>query len=202
MKRAVAIASAAALGSALFAAVALTAHADAPPPRLGDPPPAAPPPAPSVSAAAPAPSPPSSTATAFESETFGDESSKQPTPEEWKAAKELLPTRRGARADKCHVWRVREWIRVSCPDLVTAAVAMLGGTPTGMSFWIDPPREGGDAKLPAGGEVLFPVRKGDRRVVQFLSFGPGYEGPFTQLPALVVQELWPEGTDRPVLLLY
>jgi hypothetical protein len=100
------------------------------------------------------------------------------------------------------VLRVREWIRVSCPDLVTASLSHLGGTPTGMSFWIDPPREGKDAKLPAGGEVMFPMRRGDRRVVQFLSFGPGYEGPLTQLPALVVQELWLEGAKGPELLLY
>ena len=49
---------------------------------------------------------------------------------------------------------------------------------------------------------MFPVRRGDRRVVQFLSFGVGYEGPFTQLPALVVQESWLPGTERPILLLH
>ena len=100
------------------------------------------------------------------------------------------------------MWRVREWVRVSCPDLVTASIAMLGGNPKGMAFWIDPVREGQDGKLPAGGEVMFPVRRGDRRVVQLLSFGPGYEGPFTQLPALVVQESWLDGEERPVLLLH
>ena len=66
----------------------------------------------------------------------------------------------------------------------------------------DPPREGEGGKLPAGGEVQFPVRKGDRRVIQFLSFGPGYEGPFTQLPALVVQELWLADASVPVLVLH
>lgn len=139
---------------------------------------------------------------AFGAESYVDEGSKAPTAEEWKTAKELEPTRKSARAAKCHVWKMREWVRVSCPDLVTASLAMLGGNPGGMSFWIDPPREGGDGKLPAGGEVMFPVKKGDRRVVQFLSFGPGYEGPFTQLPALVVQELWLEDASAPVLLLY
>ena len=121
---------------------------------------------------------------------------------EWAQAAEVEPTRRGPRAAKCHVWRVREWVRVSCPDLVTSSIAMLGGTNQGMAFWIDPAKEGKDGKLPAGGEVLFPVRPGDRRVVQFLSFGPGYEGPFTQLPALVVQELWLEGAAKPTLVLH
>jgi len=151
---------------------------------------------------APAPAAPATKLPPFESEAFGDETSKSPTPEEWKTAKELAPTRRSARADGCHVYRVREWVRVSCPDKVTASMSLLGGAPTGISFWIDPPREGDGGKLPAGGEVQFPVKKGDRRVVQLLTFGKGYEGPFTQLPALVVQELWLEGAAAPVLVLY
>ncbi len=138
----------------------------------------------------------------FAEAPFAKEESKKPTAEEWKTAPEVEPTRRGPRGAKCHVWRVREWVRVSCPDLVTSSVAMLGGNVHGMAFWIDPVREGQDGKLPAGGEVLFPVRPGDRRVVQFLSFGPGYEGPFTQLPALVVQESWLEGTAAPVIVLH
>lgn len=154
-------------------------------------------------AASAAPSPPAATSEPdFAEAPFPDEKSKKPTAEEWKAAPEVQPTRRGPRGAKCHVWRVREWVRVSCPDLVTASIAMLGGTTEGMAFWIDPVREGQDGKLPAGGEVMFPVRPGDRRVVQFLSFGPGYEGPFTQLPALVVQESWLEGAAAPVLLLH
>jgi hypothetical protein len=128
-----------------------------------------------------------------------DEESKKPTPEEWRDAVEVAPTRMGPRAKGCTVARVREWVRVSCPDLVTASIAVLGGTATGYAFWIDPQKEGKDAKLPAGGEIQFPVRKGDRRVVQMLTFGPGYEGPLTQLPALVVQEHWLDDEPLPTL---
>jgi hypothetical protein len=138
----------------------------------------------------------------FADAPFADEASAKPTADEWRSAPEVEPTRRGPRAARCHVWRVREWVRVSCPDLVTASIAMLGGTAQGMAFWIDPVREGADGKLPSGGEVLFPVRRGDRRVVQLLSFGAGYEGPFTQLPALVVQESWLPDEEEPVLLLH
>ncbi len=127
------------------------------------------------------------------------EESKKPTPEEWRDAKEVQPTRMGPRAKDCHVYRVREWVRISCPDLVTATIAVLGGTATGYAFWIDPQKEGKDAKLPAGGEIQFPVRKGDRRVVQMLTFGPGYEGPLTQLPALVVQEHWLDDEVEPIM---
>lgn len=128
-----------------------------------------------------------------------DKESKKPTPEEWRDAPVVAPTRMGPRAKACTVSRVREWVRVSCPDLVTASIGVLGGTSTGYAFWIDPPKEGKDAKLPAGGEIQFPVRKGDRRVVQMLTFGPGYEGPLTQLPALIVQEHWLDDADGPTL---
>ncbi len=127
------------------------------------------------------------------------EESKKPTPDEWRDAPVVTATRTGPRAKGCTVYRVREWIRVSCPDLVTSSIAVLGGTATGYAFWIDPQREGKDAKLPAGGEIQFPVRKGDRRVVQMLTFGPGYEGPLTQLPALVVQEHWLDDEPVPIM---
>lgn len=154
---------------------------------------------------APTPAPRLQVATStpgFADGAFDEAASSKPTADEWKSAPEVEPTRRGPRSAGCHVWRVREWIRVSCPHLVTASIAMLGGNPEGMAFWIDPAKEGDDGKLPAGGEVLFPVRRGDRRVVQLLSFGAGYEGPFTQLPALVVQESWLAGEERPTLLLH
>jgi hypothetical protein len=137
----------------------------------------------------------------FDAEALPRDDSKKPSAEEWKSASEVIPTRAGPRAKDCTLWRVREWIRVSCPNLVTASIAFLGGNPKDVAFWIDPPREA-DQKLPQGGEVMFPVRRGDRRVVQFLTFGAGYEGPFTQLPALVVQEHWQDGQASPTIVIH
>ncbi len=147
-------------------------------------------------AAAPAPA---STLPSFDEGLPSEPSKGKPTPVEWRDAPEVQPTRFGPRARGCRVSRVREWIRVSCPDLVTASIAVLGGTATGYAFWIDPQKEGKDAKLPAGGEIQFPLRKGDRRVVQMLTFGPGYEGPLTQLPAITVQAHWLDDEERPTL---
>lgn len=150
----------------------------------------------SVGLAHPAPDPPPLPSFA---EGLPAEDSPKPTADEWRGATEVRATRMGPRAKGCHVYRVREWVRVSCPDLVTATISVLGGTATGYAFWIDPSKEGRDAKLPAGGEIQFPVRRGDRRVVQVLTFGPGYEGPFTQLPALVVQEHWLDDEAEPIM---
>jgi hypothetical protein len=156
-------------------------------------------PAPSGSTTAAAATAPPASLPSFADGIPTDQESKKPTPEEWRDAPVVAPTRMGPRAKGCTVSRVREWIRVSCPDLVTASIGVLGGTMAGYAFWIDPQKEGKDAKLPAGGEIQFPVRKGDRRVVQMLTFGTGYEGPLTQLPAIVVQEHWLDDADRPTL---
>ena len=44
-----------------------------------------------------------------------------------------------------------------------------------------------------GGETIVPLRKGDRRVIRFWTFGPGYDGPLTVLPDFVLQEDWQSG---------
>ena len=103
----------------------------------------------------------------------------------------------GPAAAGCRAYRLREWLRFRCPDLTVAAVSLLGGQTKGVAFWITPPK-GSD--LPRGGEVMFPLRPGDRRVVQLLTFGAGYDGPFTILPAVVLQEHWIEGDPTPTVI--
>ncbi|NUO51882.1 MAG: hypothetical protein HOV80_23780 [Polyangiaceae bacterium] len=156
-------------------------------------------PAPTGSTTAAAATTPPASLPSFADGLPTDKESKKPTPEEWRDSPVVAPTRMGPRAKGCTVSRVREWIRVSCPDLVTASIGVLGGTATDYAFWIDPQKEGNDAKLPAGGEIQFPVRKGDRRVIQMLTFGTGYEGPLTQLPAIVVQAHWLDDATGPTL---
>ncbi|NUP05280.1 MAG: hypothetical protein HOW73_04375 [Polyangiaceae bacterium] len=179
---------------AIGAAVALLAYGAV---SLGDDPAAAPPTA-SATAKPDAEAAPLSSLAAFDA-SIPTETSPTPTAVEWRDAPEVAPTRRGPRASGCKTYRVREWIRIACSELVTASIATLGGTVQGNAYWIDPQTEGKDAKLPSGGEMVFPVRKGDRRVIQILTFGPGYEGPLTQLPAIVVQEHWLDDEESPVL---
>ncbi|WP_437594291.1 hypothetical protein [Sorangium sp. So ce1000] len=128
---------------------------------------------------------------------FPVEPSKQPTAAEWKAAPRVRLSRTGPAAAGCRSYRAREWLRIRCPELIISAISLLGGKAEGVAFWIDPPR--GDSELPRGGEVMFPIRRGDRRVIQILTFGPGYDGPFTLLPAIVVQEQWLDDEPAPTV---
>jgi hypothetical protein len=128
---------------------------------------------------------------------FPAEPSKQPTAAEWKAAPRVRLSRTGPAAAGCRAYRAREWLRIRCPELTVSAISLLGGKAEGVAFWIDPPR--GGSELPRGGEVMFPIRRGDRRVIQILTFGPGYDGPFTWLPAIVVQEQWLDDEPAPTV---
>ncbi|XXX82422.1 hypothetical protein WMF30_27075 [Sorangium sp. So ce134] len=133
----------------------------------------------------------------LDAEPFPAEPSKQPTAAEWKSAPRVRLSRAGPAAAGCRAYRMREWLRIRCPELTVSAISLLGGKTEGVAFWIDPPR--GGSELPRGGEVMFPIRRGDRRVIQILTFGPGYDGPFTLLPAIVVQEQWLDGEPAPTV---
>ncbi|MGK3962739.1 hypothetical protein WMF38_00945 [Sorangium sp. So ce118] len=133
----------------------------------------------------------------LDAEPFPAEPSRQPTAAEWKAAPRVRLSRIGPAAAGCRAYRTREWLRIRCPELTVSAISLLGGKTEGVAFWIDPPR--GGSELPRGGEVMFPIRRGDRRVIQILTFGPGYDGPFTLLPAIVVQEQWLDDEPAPTV---
>lgn len=110
-----------------------------------------------------------------------------PTAKEWTTAADIKLTRTSPAARGCVARQVREWVRVRCPQATkTFALSLLGGSNEGLSFWIAVD----DAAQP--GEVQFPVRVGDRRVVQFWIQGEAKDEGAPR-PGLVLQEQWVEG---------
>jgi hypothetical protein len=121
-----------------------------------------------------------------------------PNAAEWAAAPEIEVSRRtGPSAKRCETRLVREWLRVRCASLRVSAITQLGGSGEGARLRLDPKSADG---LPAGGELVFPVRPGESRVFSFWTLGEGYDGPLTVLPALVVQSEW--SGERPVIVLH
>jgi hypothetical protein len=120
------------------------------------------------------------------------EKSKSPKVAEWAAAPQVKLTRKGPAAATCRAHLVREWMRVRCVGEVFA-ISLVGGSPEGVAFWI-----GGTAAEPFG-EILTPVRRGDRRVFQLWAPGKDAAGMFAPKPMLVVQEQWVEGQKTPVV---
>jgi hypothetical protein len=147
--------------------------------------------APSSSAAPPAQSNAPEPAS-FEADPPGPEKSAVPTAKEWVDAASVGLTRRSPAASGCSARRVREWLRVRCP-VKTFAISLLGGSNEGLAFWIGPEAEG------QFGEVQFPLRRGDRRVIQLWGTKTGPAGVGEVVPSLVLQEQWVEGEAAPMV---
>lgn len=126
------------------------------------------------------------------------EKSARPTPAEWRQARPVALVYAGPRASRCGAFLLREWLKVRCTGGTVSAVTQLGGERDGVTFWIDPPADRA-ANIPGDADVQLPLRRGDRRVLQLWTLGPGYDGPLTVVPALTLQEEWVD--DGPNLLL-
>lgn len=145
-----------------------------------------------VSGAQSAPTEPASVVPALESDVPGTEKSPVPTHKEWQSATRVKLSRTSAAGAGCDATRVREWLRVRCP-VKTFAISLLGGSNESLSFWIGPEREG------QPGEVQFPLRRGDRRVVQLWTQKAGADGSVVPEPSIVIQEQWVEGEPAPTV---
>ncbi len=84
--------------------------------------------------------------------------SKQPTAAEWNGA-QPLPLRRAHAT--CRAQALREWVRVTC-DQAYLGVRVIAG-PNDVSIADPPAREQGK---PRGVHVIFPVRRGDQRLIE------------------------------------
>ncbi|MFS8066829.1 MAG: hypothetical protein ACMG6S_10695 [Byssovorax sp.] len=98
----------------------------------------------------------------------------------------------------CALQRVREWNRITC-NASNATVTLVTGTRDGCSLWATSDTA----------QILFPVRRGDRRVIELLPHAKlvTFEGPYgpgqSEEPGggpVVLSETWLEGEDAPTLV--
>jgi hypothetical protein len=141
---------------------------------------------------------------AFDAEPFPSEKSKTPTASEWKDAVHVRLTRVAPPQTECNAYRLREWMKIHC-ERRTAGLRLIAGSTDGVALWIpeaspeiDP---GGFATMGKYGEVVFPVRPGDRRVFEAIDLDFGeWEGWGTS-SAIVIEEQWLEGAKTPEIAL-
>ena len=126
---------------------------------------------------APAPLP------AVSSVSWPNEASKPPSLDEWKSAEDL--SARGGGASSCRIRRVREWVRIRCLEGETVELEQIAG-PQVHSLAIEVPPNA-FANVGSGGTV-FPVRRGDRRVLQWLM--PRYTSVIEAESGLILTEQW------------
>ncbi len=175
------------LGAFALPALALWAFSAVPPARATSPA------APSASAST-SPSPALPTITGAE---VPETPSPPPTPEEWKRARAVRPTR--GDAGPCRFALVREWLEVRCIDMPGAG--LVAGDPKGVTVQTtgDPFDEtDGGRKLQT--RVTLPLRRGEAKVVSFMRLvfeyngsGPGEAG--------TLSIVWRNGQRDPVLVM-
>jgi hypothetical protein len=98
----------------------------------------------------------------------------------------------------CTMQHVREWSRITC-DASNATVTLVTGTRDGCSLWANRDTV----------QMLFPVRRGDRRVIEMLPHAKlvtvegNYGASQFEQPGggpVVFSETWLEGEDAPTLV--
>ncbi|HVK64214.1 MAG TPA: hypothetical protein VM694_07065 [Polyangium sp.] len=104
----------------------------------------------------------------------------------------------GSSANGCLLQTIREWVRIRCNGS-TAQIAMLGGQHEGVSIKLDPVGTDEFVPFPEGGEIVFPVRTGDRRVFEWLGVEFGYKGMTSASTFLIISESWMPWDDGPTI---
>ena len=130
---------------------------------------------------------------------------KSPIPTSWTDAEDLVVH---GRSD-CSAVLKREWVRMTCPN--AASAALLGGSVDGVMVDIhEPPPDPhsaenfGQPQRNVTGIPIFPVRRGDRRLLQFNQFQQGVMNGYQSSPdsisaGPVVSEVWLDGEKGPRL---
>lgn len=136
---------------------------------------------------------------AFDTTPFPEEKSPRPKKDEWKTAQEIEFAEGSMKnGGICKFQRLREWIRISC-STTTAQITLMCGNDEDVFFELGPvPVDWG--VFPEGAEIVFAVRKGDRRLIEWQGVEFGYKGSNSVNSFLVISEMWLPSEEKPVIL--
>jgi hypothetical protein len=148
---------------------------------------------------------------ALDAEPFPVEKSKAPSLDEWKSAPQVAWTRASRiSGDFCTLKRLREWIKVRC-EKQTAGMRVIAGGAEGVSMPLAipiPAQNDPEGLFTAGrfGEIIFPLRRGERRVFQWFFLNAGvedYNGEhfWNVASSALIEATWQEGATPVVALL-
>lgn len=113
-----------------------------------------------------------------------DEKTKAPTKAEWSSAPEVRLARTTDK--RCSAKRIREWVRVWCEGWYTS-LSLVSGTRDGLEMAV---RE----SEPSGLFVIFPARKGDRRLILVQR-----QAKWSAVPEALISEQWLETDKGPIV---
>ncbi|WP_437871707.1 hypothetical protein [Sorangium sp. So ce363] len=122
----------------------------------------------------------------------------RPAAAEWDAA-EQVTLARVARGGACKARRQREWLRIDCSVPSVVAVRSLGAGAGGESVSVGEHKADEDGPFPSSVSVIFPVRIGDRRVIEIVSIEEGYRFQTGLSTSVMISEQWLEGDAGPLV---
>jgi hypothetical protein len=114
-----------------------------------------------------------------------DEKTKPPEKAEWKSAQSIRIDR--STDNRCSAKRIREWIRIWCEDWGFHSMSLVSGTREGLSMGRV---EADQAAL----YVVFPARRGDRRLILVQRMTK-----WSASPDVLLSEQWLETDKAPII---
>lgn len=130
--------------------------------------------------------------------------SEPPKRDEWAAATMVAVVQKSSAARACDAFVLRDYMRVRCPQAM-AAVRQYTGAIKDVSVFVTPKERDADGSFhlleaPLGGDVVFPLRKGESFLFQFFTVEEGYDG-FGAGPGVIVDVSWPTSREVPTVVL-
>ncbi|MDI1479767.1 hypothetical protein [Polyangium sp. y55x31] len=124
-------------------------------------------------------------------QTLAISADKSPRPKDadWDVLGREVSFSPGSASSGCQMHNIREWVRIRCTGSV-GQISMLGGNHEGVSIKLDPVGDNEFVPFPEGGEIVFPVRTGDRRVFEWVGVEFGYKGMTSASTFLILSESW------------
>jgi hypothetical protein len=127
---------------------------------------------------------------------------KVPSSADWKKAKPVKLARE--LPAQCTAMQIRDWMRIRCECDLPTGGSFLSGDHKNVYFYADKPLTkwgGPDWDEPGFVEVIFAVRKNDRRIMQLTqgTHAGGYGGPGGQKVLMLISEVWLPDQQAPVI---
>ncbi|MDC3961090.1 hypothetical protein [Polyangium jinanense] len=130
--------------------------------------------------------------------TISADKSPRPKDADWDVLGVEMSFSPGSTPNGCRLQHIREWVRVRCTGAMVH-ISMLGGNHEGVSIKLDPVGADEFIPFPQGGEVVFPVRTGDRRVFEWIGVEFGYKGMTSASSFLILSESWLPWDEGPTI---
>lgn len=136
---------------------------------------------------------------AFDEKPFLEEKTPRPSKEDWKKAGQVELNEGSLKTGGiCTYQRINEWLRIRC-GTTTGKITLMCGNGEDVFMTLDQiPQDWGI--FPEGAEMVFAVRKGDRRLFEWQSIEFGYKGANSATSFLVISEMWLPGEEKPTII--